>query len=94
VSTCKCDRDALGDLVKRTHDAGCPDAGKRSGKGGKRTPKMAEARSSRRVEVQIEGGKDALLAAAARAGYVSGSALVADVVRRIGKGEKLFRDPC
>ena len=92
MTDCKCDRDGAGSLVKGRHDAGCPDAGKRSGKGGKRTPKMAEARSSRRVEVQIDGGKTALDRAASKANYPSGSALVDAVVKRVLGGQKLFLD--
>ena len=93
MSDCKCKRNALGDLVKRRHDTGCPDAGKRSGKSGKASPEAEARRDAKAVKISLEGGKDALAAAATKAGYRSGSALVAAVVKRIGSGQKLFLDP-
>lgn len=93
MSDCKCERNALGDLVKRRHDVGCPDAGKKRGKGGKASPASDAARKAKLVQVSIEGGKDALALAAARTGYPSGSTLVADVVKLILSGRKLFHGP-
>lgn len=94
MTDCKCPRDAAETLIERVHRPGCPVIGKQRGKGGKASPASDAARKAKLVQVSIEGGKDALVLAAALAGFKSGSALVADVVRRIGKGEKLFRDPC
>lgn len=93
MSACKCPRDAAEALIERVHRKGCPVIGKQRGKGGKASPESDAARKAKLVQVSIEGGKDALALAAARAGYPSGSTLVADVVKRIRRGEKLFRDP-
>lgn len=93
MSTCKCPRDGAGALIERVHRPGCPDAGKRSGKGGKASPESDAARKAKLVQVSIEGGKDALALAAARAGYASGSALVAAVVKLILSGRQLFHGP-
>lgn len=90
---CECKRNALGDLVKRNHDKGCPDAGKKRGNGGKRGPIAEEARKARQVNITLDGGSERLRAAAKRAGHASGSELVASVVARIEAGDKLFAGP-
>lgn len=93
MSECKCPRDASSSLVERVHRKECPDAGKRSGKGGKRSDETLANDAARLTSIRFPDGKARLLAAAKKAGFAAPSLFVEAMVKRIEKGEKLFLDP-
>ena len=93
MSECKCPRDAAEALIERVHRKGCPDAGKRRGKGGKRSEETLANDAARLTSVRFPDGKARLLAAAKKAGFPAPSLFVEAMVKRIERGEKLFVDP-
>ena len=98
MSTCKCPRDAAMALIERNHRPGCPDAGKRSGKGKPMSAESRERDSARVVVVRLDCGgfpcaKDRFAAAAARAGHASASEFAEAAVAFVEGGGKIKRDP-